>query len=146
MTSDIFLLELVKRERKRPRKLVSNSIITRKLFRDQSTKILLIPLFIDYYNHYMGGVDQANHFRAVFITHFQRNLKKFLLEVFQCLDLVVTNSYKLYLVINDSKTTQTDNRDTNQHRNYIEDLVNLLFYMNSQGFALIITKKLYLKY
>ena len=146
MTSGISLPELVKRERKRPRKSVSNSTITRKSFRDQSTKILSIPLYIDYYNHYMKGIDQANQFRVVFIIHFQRNLKEFLLGVFWCLDLIVTNSYKLYLVINDSKITQIGNRDTNQHRNYVKDLVNLLFYMDSEGFALIITKKLYLKY
>ena len=53
MTNGISLLELVDRERKRPRKSVSNSVITRKLFRDQSTKILFISLFIDYYNRYI---------------------------------------------------------------------------------------------
>ena len=106
MTSGISLLDLIERERKRPRKSVSNSTITRKSFGDQPTKILSISLFIDYYNHYMGeGVDQANQFRVVFITHFRRNLKKFLLEVFWCLDLTVTNNYKLYLVIYGSKTT-----------------------------------------
>ena len=94
----------------------------------------------------MRGIDQENQLRVVFTTHFQRNLKEFLLEGFWCLDLTVTNSYKLYLVINDSKTTQTGNRDTNQHRNYIEDLVNLLFCVDSIEFASIITKKPYSKY
>ena len=70
MTSEISLLEIVERERKRPRKLVSNSTITRKLFRDQSIKILSIPLFINYYNHYMREIDQTNQFRVVFTTHF----------------------------------------------------------------------------
>ena len=57
MTNEIFLLELVDRERKRPRKSTSNLVITRKFFRDQTTKILFISLFIDYYNRYMRGVD-----------------------------------------------------------------------------------------
>ena len=57
MTSEISLFEIVERERKRPRKTASNSIVTRKPFGDQLTKILFISLFIDYYNHYMGGVD-----------------------------------------------------------------------------------------
>ena len=94
----------------------------------------------------MGEVDQANQLRAVFITHFQRNIKEFLLEVFWCLDLTVTNNYKLNLVINDSKTIKNDNRDTNQHRNYIEDLVNLLFCLDSEDFNQKITEKPYPKY
>lgn len=60
MTSGISIPELVERERKRPQKSVSNLIIIRKPFKDQSTKILSISLFIDYYNHYMRGIDQAN--------------------------------------------------------------------------------------
>ena len=146
MTSGISLSEIVERERKRPRKTASNSIVTRKPFRDQPTKILSIPLFIDYYNHYMRGVDQANQLRVAFTTHFRRNLKEFLSGIFWCLDLVVTNSYKLHLAINGSKTTKTGNRDTNQHRNFIKDLVNLLFYMNSEDFAQKITEKPYPKY
>ena len=94
----------------------------------------------------MRGVDQANQFRTVFTIHFRRNLKKFLSGVFWCLDLIVINSYKFYLIINDSKTTETDNRDTSQHRNYIEDLVNLLFCMNSAEIASTITEKFYSKY
>ena len=82
MTNGISLPEIIERERKRPRKTASNAAITRKLFEDQSTKTLSISLFIDYYNHYMRGVDQANQFRAAFTTHFRRNLKKFLLGVF----------------------------------------------------------------
>ena len=50
------------------------------------------------------------------------------------------------MAINDSKTTKTGNRDTNQHRNYIKDLINLLFYLDSEEFTLIITAKLYPKY
>ena len=50
------------------------------------------------------------------------------------------------MTINDSKTIKTDNRDTNQHRNYIEDLVNLLFCVDSEEFASTITEKLYPKY
>ena len=60
--------------------------------------------------------------------------------------MTVTNSYKLNLAINDSKTTKNDNRDTNQHRNYIEDLVNLLFCLDSEDFSQKITEKSYPKY
>ena len=109
MTTGFLLSELIERKQKRPRKSASNATITRKPFGDQPTKILPIPLFIDYYNHYMGGVDQANQLRAAFTTHFRRNLKEFLSGVFWCLDLGVTNSYKLHLAINGSKITQNGN-------------------------------------
>ena len=146
MTTGFRLSEIVYRRRKRPKKTASNAKTTRKPFGDQPTKILPIPLFIDSYNRYMGGVDQANQLRAAFTTHSRRNLKEYLPGVFWCIDLVVTNSYKLYLAINDSKTTSNDNRDTNQHRNYIEDLVNLLFCIDSKDFSQKITEKPYPKY
>ena len=50
------------------------------------------------------------------------------------------------MTINGFKTTKTDNRDINQHRNYIKDLVNLLFCVDSEDFAQKITEKPYPKY
>jgi hypothetical protein len=43
--------------RKRPKKTASNTRITRELFRNNSTKILPIPTFIDDYNYYIRGID-----------------------------------------------------------------------------------------
>jgi hypothetical protein len=43
------------RMRKRLKKTASNAKITREPFRDNPTKILTIPIFIDDYNHYIGG-------------------------------------------------------------------------------------------
>jgi hypothetical protein len=45
------------RMRKRLKKTALNAKIIYKPFRDKSTKILLIPIFIDDYNHYIEGVD-----------------------------------------------------------------------------------------
>jgi Transposase IS4 len=115
------------RMRKRPKKTASNAKITREPFRDQPTKILSIPTFIDDYNHYMGGVDQANQLRAAFTTHFSRNQKEFFSEVFWAIDIAVSNSYKLHLALNGNQTSSTGKRDPTQHRKWIEDLVNLLF-------------------
>ncbi len=70
MTTKYRIEDTILRLRKHPKKTASNASITRKLFRDQSTKVLSIPLFIDYYNQNMGEVDQANQLRAVFITYF----------------------------------------------------------------------------
>ena len=139
MTTGFSLPQLIERERKRPKKTALNSAITRKPFGDQLTKILPISLFINYYNRYMRGVDQANQLRAAFTTHFRRNIKEFMPGVFWCLDLAVTNSYKLNLAINGIKKTKNDKRETGQHREYIEDLIDLLFCLDSENFAQKIT-------
>jgi hypothetical protein len=70
------------RMRKRPKKTALNARITREPFRDNSTKILPIPIFIDDYNHYIRGIDQSNQLRAAFTTHFPRNQKEFFLGAF----------------------------------------------------------------
>jgi hypothetical protein len=47
----------IDRLRKRPKKTASNARITREPFGENPIKVLLIPTFIDDYNHYMGGID-----------------------------------------------------------------------------------------
>ncbi len=49
--------DTILRLQKRLKKTALNAAITRKLFGDQSTKILSILLFIDCYNQNMRGVD-----------------------------------------------------------------------------------------
>ncbi len=98
--------------RKRPKKTASNAAITQKSFRDQSTKILSIPLFIDYYNQNMGGINQANQLRAAFTTHFARNRKEFFPELFFAINIAVVNNYKLNLAINDLKITSINKRNS----------------------------------
>jgi hypothetical protein len=63
----------IDRLRKRPKKTALNAWITRELFGENPIKVLLILTFIDDYNHYIGGIDQANQLRAVFTTYFPRN-------------------------------------------------------------------------
>ncbi len=138
--------DTILRLRKRPKKTASNAAITRKSFGDQSTKILSIPLFIDCYNQNMGGVDQANQLRAAFITHFSRNWKKFFSEVFFAIDIAVVNSYKLNLALNESKISSTENWKSTQHREFIEELVNLLFLIKDENSSNKITQKFYPKY
>ncbi len=138
--------DTILRLRKRPKKTASNAAITRKPFKDQSTKIVSIPLFIDCYNQNMGGVDQANQLRAVFTTHFSRNQKEFFSGVFFTIDIAVVNSYKLNLALNESKTSSTENRKSTQHREFIEELVNLLFLIKDENSSNKITQKPYPKY
>ncbi len=138
--------DTILRLRKRPKKTASNAAITRKPFRDQSTKILSIPFFIDCYNQNMGGVDQANQLRAAFTTHFSRNQMEFFSEAFFAIDIAVVNSYKLNLALNGSKISSTENRKSTQHREFIEELVNLLFCIEDEDFSDKITQKPYPKY
>jgi hypothetical protein len=101
----------IDRLRKRPKKTASNARITREPFGEAPTKILPIPTFIDDYNHYMGGIDQANQLQAAFTTHFPRNQKEFFPGAFWAINMAISNSYKLHLVINGSKTSSTGKRD-----------------------------------
>ncbi len=94
----------------------------------------------------MGGVDQSNQLRAAFTTHFVWNWKEFFSEVFFAIDIAVVNSYKLNLAINGLKTTSTDKRNPTQHREFIEELVNLLFLIEDENSSNKITQKSYLKY
>ena len=136
----------IHRLRKRPKKTASNARITREPFGDNPTKMLPIPTFIDDYNHYMGGIDQSNQLRAAFTTHFPRNLKEFFPGMFWAIDLAVYNSYKLHLALNGSETSKTGKRDPEQHRKWVENLMNLLFQVDSDDFGEEITSKPYPKY
>ena len=107
MTTGHRIDQTILRMRKRPKITSSNATITRKPFGDQSTKMLPIPTFIDDYNHYMGGVDQANQLRAVFTTHFSRNRKEFFPGMFFVIDVAVSNSYKLHLALNGVKKSSS---------------------------------------
>jgi hypothetical protein len=132
------------RMRKRPKKTWSNAKITREPFRDKQTKILPIPTFIDDYNHYIGGVDQSNQLWASFTTYFSWNQREFFPGAFWAINIAVYNSYKLHLVINGYKTSSTGKRDPRQHREWVEDLVNLLCQMNNDDFKEKISLKSYL--
>jgi hypothetical protein len=57
------------RQKKRPAKTSTNKRIVRKVLREEYTKELSIPCFINDYNHNMGDVDLANQFRESYETH-----------------------------------------------------------------------------
>ncbi len=57
MTTGHRIEDTILRLWKRHKKTASNASITQKPFGDQSTKVLSIPLFINYYNQNMRGVD-----------------------------------------------------------------------------------------
>ena len=57
MSTVLTSLEKVLRIRRRPPKIAINIKSSRKVFGDNATKALLIPMFINDYNYYIGGVD-----------------------------------------------------------------------------------------
>ena len=87
--------ETVRRLRRRPAKTATNARTSRAIFGDSATKELAIPAFIDMYNHYMNGVDNADQLRSYYTTqrvHFKswKPLWHFLL------DTTVVNCYKIH--------------------------------------------------
>ena len=87
--------ETVIRNRRRPIITVINSQTSRKVYGNQSTKDLEIPAFIDDYNYYMGGMDQANQLRSYY-TILRRYNKTWKPLWYFLLDITVTNCYKLH--------------------------------------------------
>jgi len=60
MTTAYNLTDTIIRARKRPSTTSKSASITRPVFGNSLIKDLPIPVAIDAYNHYMGGVDIAN--------------------------------------------------------------------------------------
>jgi hypothetical protein len=81
------------------------------VLRDDLIKELLIPVFIDNYNHNIKGVDIANQLREAYETHkaTRRNWWPFF---YWLINVVVINSYCLYQVYvrNESPLTHLEFR------------------------------------
>ena len=60
--------DTVTRLRRRPAKTATNARTSRAVFGEMTTKELDIPRFIDMYNHYMNGVDNADQLRCYYST------------------------------------------------------------------------------
>ena len=58
--------DFITRLRKKPSKTLTSTRIVQVVFGDDPTKELEIPVFIDDYNHNIGGVDIANQLRESF--------------------------------------------------------------------------------
>ena len=87
--------DTVTRLRRRPAKTAINAHTSRTIFGEMSTKQLDIPAFIDMYNHYMNGVDNADQLRCYYFTqrvHYKnwKPLWHFLLNI------TIVNYYKIH--------------------------------------------------
>ena len=95
MTTAYNLTDTVMRSRKRPSATSTSAAITRPMFGDSAIKDLPIPVAINAYNHYMGGVDIANRYRADFTTLRRKNYCYWKPLFHWLLDIVLTNTYLL---------------------------------------------------
>lgn len=87
--------DFIKRQRKRPAKTSTNGRIVRLVFGNDPKKELEIPIFIDDYNHFMGGVDIANQYREAYETH-RPTCRNWWPLFYWLIDVSVINSYRLY--------------------------------------------------
>src|SRR2546423_4072766 len=95
MTTAYNLTDIVIRPRNRPSATSTSASIARPMFRPSPRKKLHIPVAIDAYNHYMGGVDIANQYRAAFTT-LQHRSNRYWKPLFHwLLDIALINSYLL---------------------------------------------------
>ena len=95
MTTAYNLNDTVIRPRNRPSATSTSASITRPVFGPSPRKNLPIPVAIDAYNCYMGGVDIANQYRAAFTT-LQHRSNRYWKPLFHwLLDIALVNSYLL---------------------------------------------------
>ena len=85
----------VKRLRRRPAKTATNARTSRAVFGEMTTKELDIPEFINMYNHYMNGVDNADQLLCYYSTQ-RVHLKSWKPLWHFLLDSTIVNSYLLH--------------------------------------------------
>ena len=112
----------IARQRKRPAKISTSAQIVCLVFRDNPTKELEIPIFIDDYNHNMGGVDIANQLRESFETH-KTTLRNWWPLFYWLIDVIVINSYRLYRI----HMNQLGQKSTFSHLEFRTSLYCFLF-------------------
>ena len=84
----------MEKNRKRPRTSSSNAVEVRKVFGANHRQKLKIPLMVDDYNHFMGGVDIADQLRGYNSTQIQAR-RNWMPLFFWLLDTALVNSYLL---------------------------------------------------
>jgi hypothetical protein len=71
--SNIYIVDKVEdfrvKVKRRLAAMSTNRHIVQRVFENENLKELMIPCFINDYNHYIGGVDFANQFREAYETY-----------------------------------------------------------------------------
>ena len=102
--------------------------------------MLPIPLFIDHYNHFMGGVDISDQLRAVYCTQ-QPSVHNWHPYFFYFLDVAICNSYLLWKWYRESLNDGRATYRLNSHRFYRECLVEALIEDISIHYNIITIQK-----
>jgi hypothetical protein len=89
--------DFVLSNRKRPAKTSTNAAIARAPFGDEVRRQLEIPIFIDDYNHHMGGIDIANQYRSSYETH-RKGERNWLPILYFFLDAAIINAFRIQCV------------------------------------------------
>jgi len=85
----------IERIRRRPRETSTNANKVQTVFGSLSKKSLPIPIVIDDYNHFMGGVDIADQLRGYYST--QLSVRRTWMPLFfWLLDTAIINSYLIF--------------------------------------------------
>ena len=116
------------RSRRRPPKTASNSASSRRAFgQNEAVKDLPVPEFIDAYNHYMNGVDQADQLRAYHTTQRPHRRTWFPLWHF-LLDTTVTNCWRIAQTSYAQMSSESKKRKSRlTHKGFIDELIDGLF-------------------
>jgi Transposase IS4 len=98
----------IERIRRRPRETSTNAAKVRAVFGNSSKKSLPIPIVIDDYNHFMGGVDIADQLRGYYGTQLPVR-RTWMPLFFWLIDTAIINSY-LVLKKSDKNISHKDFR------------------------------------
>lgn len=128
----------IERMRRRPRETSTNAAKVRAVFGNASKKSLPIPIVIDDYNHFMGGVDIADQLRGYYNTQLPVR-RTWMPLFFWLLDTAIINSYlilkksgvnishkefRLQLVWDLVKAGLEENQKQPKTRSNVEELTN----------------------
>jgi hypothetical protein len=69
------------------------------------------------------------------MVHFSRNKKEFFPGIFWAIDIILTNYWKIYESLYGPFLSSSGTRLRNIYREFLEALVELLFYYNSEIYA-----------
>ena len=135
MTTGYTALEIVEKNRKKPKKTSTSASIARAPFGDAFTKVLPIPGIIDGYNNGMNMVDQANQLRSYFTSHPNRTQKEFFPGIYWSFDFILVNCFEIYKAIYpEFALNSKGNRDPDAHRRFLEKLVDEIFLYTDETF------------
>lgn len=117
-------LKEVVRWRRRPAASSTSAKTSRAPFGDQPIKELPIPEFIDQYNHFMNGVDQADQLRSYYTTQ-RIHIKNWKSLWHFLLDTTIVNAYKIAVPSNNQSYPRI--RKGSAHLAFRNDLAMGLF-------------------